>query len=142
VIELVFQILEKNELKTCFIQHTKTPGKEWLPDFPKRPLNLSLQQPYSKALLRASRFNNTVVDKHFDVSEYPVDGNKITAARMFIMDETSHTVVQRSEKIIAQKGRHQVEAITSCERGQNVAGDHLVSASSFYVPPMLIYCRN
>jgi hypothetical protein len=57
------------------------------------------------------------------------------------MDETSHTVVQRPEKIIVQKGEHQVGAITSCERGQNVTGVYAVSASGFCVPPMLIYSR-
>jgi hypothetical protein len=29
------------------------------------------------------------------------------------MDETSHTIVQHPEKIMAQKGKHQVGAITS-----------------------------
>jgi hypothetical protein len=70
-----------------------------------------------------------------------VDEHKITAARIVNMDETSHTVVQRPEKIIAQKGKHEVGAITSCEREQNVTGVYAVSASVFCVPPMLIYPR-
>jgi hypothetical protein len=39
---------------------------------------------------------------------------------VFKMDETSHTVVPRPEKIIAQKGKHQVGATSRFERRQNV----------------------
>jgi hypothetical protein len=51
----------------------------------------------------------------FDVMENIVDENKITYSRIFNMDETSHTIVQRPEKIIAQKGKHQLGASSSCE---------------------------
>jgi hypothetical protein len=59
--------------------------------------------------LAAARINGTghsdvVVLKIFDVSENVVDKNKITDSRIFNMDETSHTVLQRAEKIVAQKG--------------------------------------
>jgi hypothetical protein len=55
------------------------------------------------------------------------------------MNATSHTVVQRPEKIIAQKGKHQVGAISLWHRGEKVIGVYPVSERCFYVPPMLIY---
>lgn len=44
-----------------------------------------------------------MVNTIFDVLENIVDENKIADSRIFNMDETSHTIVQRPEKIIAQK---------------------------------------
>jgi hypothetical protein len=68
------------------------------------------------------------------VLENIVDERKLTAARTFDMDETTH-------KIKAGKGKHDVGAITSCERGHSVTGVYAASASGFYVPPVLIYSR-
>jgi hypothetical protein len=92
-------------------------------------------------LARASGLNEVVVHTNFDVLENIVDENKIRSSRIFNMDKTSHAVVQRPEKIIAQKGKRQVGAISPCERGQNVTGVYTVSTSGLYVPPMLIYPR-
>jgi hypothetical protein len=55
------------------------------------------------------------------------------------MDKTSHTVMQRPEKIVAHKGKHQVGAISSCEQRQNVTGVCASSASGLCIPSMLIY---
>jgi hypothetical protein len=62
---------------------------------------LSLLQPKLTSLARASGFNKVVVYTIFYVLENIVDGNKITDWKVFNMDETSRTVVQRPEKIIA-----------------------------------------
>lgn len=139
--QLAFEIAETNKLKTRFNRDTKSAGKEWFTGFMKRHPELSLRQPELTSQARACGFNKVVVHKFFDVLETIVDKHKITAERIFNMDETSQTVVQRPEKIIAKKGKHQVGAITSCERGQNVTGVYAVSASGLYVPPMLIYPR-
>jgi hypothetical protein len=80
-------------------------------------------------LATTSGFKNVGVDIFLGVLENIVDERKLTAARTFDMDETTH-------KIKAGKGKHDVGAITSCERGHNAA-----SASGFYVPPLLIYSR-
>jgi hypothetical protein len=52
--------------------------------------------------------NEVVMYIIFDVLVIIVDENKITDSRIFSMDETSHIALQRPEKIIPQKGKHQV----------------------------------
>ncbi|KAJ4436930.1 hypothetical protein ANN_17062, partial [Periplaneta americana] len=141
VMKLAYEIAEKNKLATWFNRETKSAGKEWFSGFMKRHPELSLRQPEATSLARASGFNRVVVGKFFDTLEHLVDQRKLTAARIFNMDETSHNVVQRQEKILAQRGKPQVGAISSCERGQNVTGVYAMSASGFFVPPMLIYAK-
>ncbi|KAJ4430162.1 hypothetical protein ANN_22372 [Periplaneta americana] len=141
VMQLAYEIAEKNKLATRLNKETESAGKEWFSGFMKRHPELSLRQPEATSLARASGFNRVVVGKFFDTLEQLVDQHKLTAARIFNMDETSHTVVQRQEKILAQRGKHQVGAISSCERGQNVTGVYAMSASGFFVPPILIYAR-
>ncbi|XP_069698836.1 uncharacterized protein [Periplaneta americana] len=141
VMQLAYEIAEKNKLATRFNKETKSAGKEWFSGFMKRHPELRLRQPEATSLARASGFNRVVVGKFFDTLEQLVDQHKLTAVRIFNMDETSHTVVQRQEKILEQRGKHQVGAISSCERGQNVTGVYAMSASGFFVPPMLIYDR-
>lgn len=70
-----------------------------------------------------------------------VDENKITDSKHFNMDETSHTVMQRPEKIMSQMSIHQVGANSSHEREKNVTDVYAVNASCFCVPPILIYPR-
>ncbi|XP_069700846.1 uncharacterized protein [Periplaneta americana] len=108
VMQLAYEIAEKNKLATRFNKETKSAGKEWFSGFMKRHPELSLRQPEATSLARASGFNRVVVGKFFDTLEQLVDQHKLTAARIFNMDETSHTVVQRQEKILAQRGKHQV----------------------------------
>ncbi|KAJ4433806.1 hypothetical protein ANN_16118 [Periplaneta americana] len=113
VMQLAYEIAEKNKLATWFNKETKSAGKEWFSGFMKRHPELSLRQPEATSLARASGFNRVVVGKFFDTLEQLVDQHKLTAARIFNMDETSHTVVQRQEKILAQRGKYQLNGQTS-----------------------------
>jgi hypothetical protein len=57
------------------------------------------------------------------------------------VDETSHIKLQRPPKIIAKRGKHEIGAISLCEPGQIITRMYAVSASDFYIPPMLICPR-
>ncbi|KAJ8968087.1 hypothetical protein NQ314_002472 [Rhamnusium bicolor] len=58
------------------------------------------------------------------------------------MDESGFTTVQKkSQKVLGLKGKHQVGAASSGERGVNTTVVCCVSASGSYVPPMFIFKR-
>ena len=59
----------------------------------------------------------------------------------FNMDETSKSSVLKWSKIISIRGKRQVGAVTSAERGTNTTGVYCLSATGRYIPPMLIFKR-
>ncbi|KAG5858467.1 hypothetical protein JTB14_028550 [Gonioctena quinquepunctata] len=139
--KLAYEIAKKNNSKTRFNDQKKSAGKEWYAGFMKRHPNVSLRLPEAISLARAVGFNKTVVYKFFDIYEEIIEENGISADPIFNADETSHTVVQKPQKIIAQKRKHQIGAITSSKRGQNVTGMYAMSATGSFIPPMLIFAR-
>ena len=52
------------------------------------------------------------------------------------VDETGVTTVQTPKQVVAEKGKKQVDAITSAERGKLVTVVCAVNATSNAVPPM------
>jgi hypothetical protein len=87
------------------------------------------------------KFSKEKVDKLFDVLTKITDQNNIDASRIYNMDETGLSTVQKPQKILPRKGKHQVGAITSGERGTITTCVCCMSASGNYVPPMLIFKR-
>jgi hypothetical protein len=69
--------------------------------FMRRHHKLNLRQPQLTAMTRGSGLNDVVVHTIFDMSANIVDENKITDMSIFSMEETSHTVLQRPEKIMS-----------------------------------------
>jgi hypothetical protein len=102
---------------------------------------VSSQTEFEAARIRVPGFKEVAVHAICGVLEYIFDENKIKNLRIFNMGETSLTVSQHPEKIIDQKGKHQVGAISLCKQGQNVTGVHAVSMSGFCLPPSLICPR-
>ncbi|KAF2885786.1 hypothetical protein ILUMI_20369 [Ignelater luminosus] len=84
---------------------------------------MSLLTPEPTSLARAAGFNKVVVHKFFDTYETIVAETKLTPNRIFNADETKYNVVQKPQKILAQKGKYQIGAITSSKRGQDVSLD-------------------
>lgn len=92
-------------------------GKAWTSSFRKRHPELTLRSPEATLLARAQGFNKVSVTKFFDLEK---DRSKTSYPphRIFNIDETGFKTVQsKSSKILAQKGKKQVGAITSAERG-------------------------
>jgi hypothetical protein len=56
------------------------------------------------------------------------------------MDDTALSAVQKPQ-VLALRGKHQVGAITSGERGTNITCVCCMSAAGNFVPPMLIFKR-
>ena len=69
-------------------------------------------------------------------------GCNFPAEPWYINNETGISSVQKNlSKIISTKGKKQVGALTSAERGQLVTALICCSASGAYMPPMLIFPR-
>ena len=139
--KLAFQIAEMNELQHRFNKEKEIAGKKWYYRFLARHPEISLRKPEATSLARATGFNKPRVMSFFDILERIVDEKKLTANRIFNADETGLSTVQKPQKILGRKGKHQIGAITSAERGQNTTCMFCVSATGMYVPPMLIFKR-
>ncbi|CAG5049180.1 unnamed protein product [Parnassius apollo] len=97
--------------------------------------------PESTSSARAAGFNKQVVDQFFNFLGNVYDEHHLTPDDCNC-DETGISVVPKTKsKIIARKGRKQVGAITSAERGTTITVEICFSASGNFMPPMMVYPR-
>lgn len=118
-------------------------GKDWLRAFLKRN-GLSIRQPEACSLSRMTSFNPTNVSLFFSnlksiLAKYPVISDP---SRIFNLDETATTTVQKPKKMVAEKGVKQLCAATSAERGQLVTTCAIISATGTFLPPVMIFPRH
>jgi hypothetical protein len=138
---LAYQMAKANGIKTRFNDTKQKAGNEWLRGFLSRHPEISLRIPEATSLARAAGFNRQRVGEFFKLLQKIAEEENLTAERVFNVDETGFTAVQKPQKVLARKGKHQVGSITSCERGRNITFVCCSSASGRYVPPMIIYPR-
>lgn len=139
---LAYQLAEKNCLPHKFNKQTCLAGQDWVKEFLSRHPTLSIRTPENTSGARAMGFNKVAVSQFNSLLNEIIDKHKLTADRIFNCDETGVSVNPKSQsKIIALKGKRQVGAITSSERGETVTAEVCMSASGLYMPPMLIFPR-
>ncbi|XP_047129342.1 uncharacterized protein LOC124809333 [Hydra vulgaris] len=137
----------------CALQYKiKIPGswtvnkmarKEWMTSFLKRNPQLSIRKPEATSLGRATSLNAANVKVFFDKLGEVMDIYKFSASQIWNVDETSVSTVVKPSKIVAAKGKRNVGAMTSGERGTNVTMVTAVSGSGNTVPPMYVFsCKN
>lgn len=139
--QLAFQIAVANNLQTRFNQANELAGNEWVKNFLRRHPEISLRTPQPTSIARASGFNKTQINLFYDLLEKVILENQISPSRVFNMDESGLSVVHKVSKILAKKGKHQIGAITSQERGQTITIICCMSASGNFVPPGMIFPR-
>ncbi|XP_001200652.1 uncharacterized protein LOC764371 [Strongylocentrotus purpuratus] len=105
----------------------KKAGQDWWLGFKKRQ-NLAIRHPEATSLGRATAFNRPVVDKFFDNLARVMDKYKFSPSEIYNTDETGRTTVQKPAAVVTEKGKKQVGAITSAERGELVTVVYTVSA--------------
>lgn len=116
-------------------------GEDWVSGFLKRNQNISLRKPEATSLSRVVGFNKTDVDLFFGNLNQVMTANKFLSNRIYNMDETGISTVQKPGKILGPKGQKQVGAMISWERGKNITVVCAFNASGSYIPPMFIYPR-
>lgn len=118
-------------------------GKEWLRSFKSRHPDLSMKKPEACSLARATAFNKETVKTFFEnlknvMNRHPSFGD---GTRVYNLDETATTTVQKPQKVLAPKGKHNIGKITSGERGTLVTTCAIVCAAGQALPPVLVFPR-
>lgn len=124
-------------------QTNKEAGREWFLGFMSRHAELSLRQPEGCRLSGATSFNKHNVGLFFNNLEkvFKKYGNFCSGTRIYNLDETATTTVQKPNKIVAQKGIKQVSSCTSAERGLLVTTCCVISASENTIPLVMVFPR-
>lgn len=119
----------------------KKAGVDWFKSFMKRNPDLSIRSPEATSLSRCTSFNRTNVHSFFEQYTDVLQRYNLTGSRIWNMDETGVTTVQKPKKVVAQKGLKQVGAATSAERGALITLAAAVNAIGNTIPPMFIFPR-
>ena len=138
---MAFDLAEKNNLKHNFSRVKCSAGKDWSQGFLRRHPELSLRSPEPTSIMRATGFNRVQVQKFYGLLRTVMEEHAFQPHRIYNMDETGISSVQKPGKILACKGAKQVGKLTSAERGQNVTVVCSMSAAGTYIPPAFIFPR-
>ncbi|XP_050315343.1 uncharacterized protein LOC126749702 [Anthonomus grandis grandis] len=121
---LAFQLAIQNGLQHPFSMTKSSAGKKWQKGFLKRHPELSFRKPQG---VSAARIKGASL-----IAEI-----KLNPARLFNVDETGITTVQhKHSKVLSLRGKRQVGALTTSERGALVTVVTCMSATEIYVPPV------
>ena len=118
----------------------QTAGEAWLLGFRRRH-DLSLRSPEATSLGRSMAFNKPVVQKFFEQLRQVCDRFKASPNKIWNLDETGLTTVQKPRQILTPTGTKQVGQITSAERGVTVTMCCCISAEGNSLPPAYIFPR-
>lgn len=139
---LAFQLAERNNLPHRFNKDSEMAGKDWIACFRERHPNISLRKPEATSLARAQAFNRVNVEKFFGILQSVQEKQFHPAHRIYNVDETGLLTVQtKHTKVFALKGRRQVGAITSAERGLLSTFEVCMSAGGHFIPPFVVFPR-
>ncbi|KAL0858552.1 hypothetical protein ABMA27_012406 [Loxostege sticticalis] len=138
---LAYQLAVKNNVPNPF--NDGRAGRYWLKGFLSRHKHiLSMRKPSGTSFARANGFTREKMDEFYDNLEKVYDSKKFSANRIFNVDETGLSIVQsKYPKIISRRGKKQIGAMSSAERGSLITIITCMSPAGIFVPPMIIFPR-
>ena len=118
-------------------------GIDWLKGFMSRHKDLSLRRPEQCSLGRSIAFNKTNVGYFFEKLKilYERCESFSNGSRVYNLDETSTSTVQKPQKVVAQKGVKQLAQAASGERGTLVTTCCIINAHGTFLPPVMVFPR-
>lgn len=123
-------------------QTKKVAGIDWLKGFMKRRKHeIRLRKPENTSLARSTGFNKRSVATFFENYVKVLEKYHFKPNRIFNIDETGVTTVLKPVKIVAEKGKKQVNVITSAERGELTTFVGIINAAGAALPPVYIFPR-
>ncbi|XP_026331553.1 uncharacterized protein LOC113238919 [Hyposmocoma kahamanoa] len=124
-------------------ERDKMAGLDWLRGFRERFPDMSLRKPENCSLARATAFNKETVKKFFDNLENVISRNPAFAdgTRIFNLDETATSTVQKNPKVMAPKGRRNICKVSSGEKGTLVTTCNIIGAGGQALPPAIVFPR-
>ncbi|KAF2893177.1 hypothetical protein ILUMI_12999 [Ignelater luminosus] len=130
-----YQLAVRNGIQASF--KNLGAGKAWVDLFLKRhTVRLSLRKQCETSFARAS------VTHFFGFLEETYDKSKIPANKVYNVDETAQSIIQsKIPYVICRKGKRQIAALTSEERGATITIIACMSATGHFVPPLVIFPR-
>ena len=139
--KIAYEFAERNSIPNTFCKTTKLAGKDWLALFMKRNPRVSLRKPEATSINRINAFNLESVKHFFSNLENVMEKYNFSKQRIYKVDETGISNVQKPVRILGPKGQKRVGTATSGERGRTVTAVCAVSASGHFIPPMFIFPR-
>jgi hypothetical protein len=139
---LAYQLPIRNRLPHSFSKDKPAAGNKWLKGFFRRHPHLSMRSQQGISAARVKSFTPDNLRKFFSILERQIDRIGHSPSRILNVDKTAITIVQgKHHKMVSLKGKRQVTALTSAEKGNICALKTCMNAADAFVPPMLIFSR-
>ena len=140
--KLAYRFAEANRIEIPKSWYDKQQaGPDWFTSFLKRHRQLSLRTPESTNLTRESSFNNKNVYSFFQNYKLVLNRHNFQPLDIWNMNEIGVTTVRKPDRIIGRRGKKQIGAITSAERGTLITMVGTISASGNSIPPYFIFSQ-
>lgn len=142
-LKIVYQMAEKNGIAhPSTWEKNKKAGRDWWRSFKSRHPELSIKKPEACSLARATAFNEYNVKKFFENLKTVIKRQSCfeDGTRIYNLDETATSTVQRPQKVIGIKGQNLLK-VTSAERGVLVTTCCIVNALGQALPPAMVFPR-
>ena len=139
--KLACDVAQANGLTVPFNDDKSKAGKVWLYGFLSRHPDLSLRKPEVTSLSRATGFNKVQVELFYSKLQEILLQNNVSPSRIFNMDETVISSVQKPGKILSQREMKQVGKLTSLEKGKTTTVVCAMNSIGNYIPSMFIFPR-